>query len=159
MVTSEVAKRGPRRRFLLLLGGMAIAWLGAALYPVIRYLSPQPAPDPFGEDGRALVEKITVADVRQPGMGKSGAYGGRGLLVFRDQSGRLRAFDSKCTHAGCNVEYQGQRIFCHCHGGTYDLDGKNIAGPPPRPLTELIVVDDGDQLYVLRPEGKAPKVS
>ncbi|MFH1746103.1 MAG: Rieske 2Fe-2S domain-containing protein, partial [Planctomycetota bacterium] len=64
----------------------------------------------------------------------------------------LRAFDSKCTHAGCNVEFQGDKIFCHCHGGTYDLDGKNIAGPPPRPLTELAVVEDEGQLFVLRPE-------
>ena len=159
MMTSEEMERKPRRRFLLWLGGAALAWLGAALYPVLRYLSPQPAPDPFGEDGRALVEKITAADVRQPGMGKNGAYGGRGLLVFRDQSGVLRALDSKCTHAGCNVEFQGDRIFCHCHGGTYDLDGKNIAGPPPRPLTKLTVVEDEGQLFVLRPEGNASRES
>ena len=82
MMTPEKTERKPRRRFLLSLGGVALAWLGAALYPVLRFLSPQPAPDPFGEDGRALVEKITAADVRQRGMGKNGAYGGRGLLVF-----------------------------------------------------------------------------
>ncbi|MBU0717185.1 MAG: Rieske 2Fe-2S domain-containing protein [Planctomycetes bacterium] len=151
-MTSEVTERKPRRRFLLSLGGVAMAWLAAALYPVFRFLSPQPAPDPFGEDGRAVVEKITAADVRRPGMGKNGGYGGRGLLVYRDQGGVLRAFDSKCTHAGCNVEFQGDKIFCHCHGGTYDLDGKNIAGPPPRPLTELAVVEDEGQLFVLRPE-------
>ena len=151
MTTSDATEKKPRRWFLLSLGGVAAAWLGAALYPVLRYLSPQQAPDPFGEDGRALVEKIAAADVLRPGMGKNGAYGGRGLLVFRDQSGALRAFHSKCTHAGCNVEYQGDRIYCNCHGGTYDLNGKNIAGPPPRPLAELSVVEDAGQLFVLRP--------
>ena len=25
-------------------------------------------------------------------------------------------------------------IFCNCHNGVYDLNGRNIAGPPPRPL-------------------------
>ncbi|MFH1420031.1 MAG: Rieske 2Fe-2S domain-containing protein [Planctomycetota bacterium] len=159
MMSPEVTEKMPRRRFLLSLGGVALAWLGAALYPVLRYLSPQPAPDPFGKDGRAPVEKITAADVSRPGMGKNGGYGGRGLLVFRSQSGALRAFDSKCTHAGCNVEFQGERIFCHCHGGTYDLNGKNIAGPPPRPLTELTVVEDEGQLFVLRPEGKTSRES
>ncbi len=27
------------------------------------------------------------------------------------------------------------RIWCNCHGGAYDLTGRNIGGPPPRPLT------------------------
>ncbi len=25
-------------------------------------------------------------------------------------------------------------IWCACHNGHYDLFGKNVAGPPPRPL-------------------------
>ena len=24
--------------------------------------------------------------------------------------------------------------FCNCHNGLYDINGRNIAGPPPRPL-------------------------
>jgi len=86
--------------------------------------------------------KLTAADVAKPGMGKNGSYGTRGLIVFRGSQGQLKAFDSKCTHAGCNVEFQGDKFFCNCHGGTYDLNGKNIAGPPPKPLTELGVVEE-----------------
>jgi Rieske Fe-S protein len=26
-------------------------------------------------------------------------------------------------------------MWCNCHGGAYDLTGRNVAGPPPRPLT------------------------
>jgi len=143
-------QRKPRRSFLCVLGGLAVAWLAALLYPVYRYLGPQAAPDPFGKDGRALVEKVSPADVAGAGMGRTGAYGGRGMIIFRDPQGHLRAFDSKCTHAGCNVEFQTTRIYCHCHGGTYDLNGKNIAGPPPRPLTELAVAEEDGRLYVSR---------
>jgi Rieske Fe-S protein len=143
-----------RRRFLWLLGGAGIGWLGAGIYPVYQYLSPRAAPDPFGKDGRAIVEKVTSADVIKPGMGKNGAYGGRGLVIFRNNDGVLKAFDSKCTHAGCNVEFQGNQIYCNCHGGTYDLNGKNIAGPPPRPLTELGVVEENGNLYVYRLSNK-----
>lgn len=150
MNDSNAPAKKSRRRFLWGLGGVCLAWLAAALYPVYRYLSPQPAPDPFGEDGRATVEGISAASVARPGTGQNGAYGGRGLLVFRNAEGVLKAFDSKCTHAGCNVAFQGDRIYCNCHGGTYDLDGKNIAGPPPRPLTELGVVEEDGQLYVFR---------
>lgn len=137
-----------RRGFLVALGGIGVAWIGAALWPVLRYLSPRPAPDPFGDQGRALCEGIKPQDVAKVGQGKNGSYGGRGVVVFRGPDGALRAFDAKCTHAGCNVEFQGDRIFCHCHGGTYDLEGTNVAGPPPRPLTPLDVVEEEGAIYV-----------
>ncbi len=44
-----------------------------------------------------------------------------------------------CSHLGCLVNYnKGKKEFqCPCHGGRYDLTGRNIAGPPPAPLTKL----------------------
>jgi len=143
-----------RRRFLALMGGISAAWVGVSLYPVYRYLGPLPGADPFGEDGKARVENVSLQDVARPGMGKNGSYGGRGLVIFRAKDGSLRAFDSKCTHAGCNVTFKGDVIVCHCHGGRYDLTGKNIAGPPPRPLTPLKVIAQDGQLYVSRIEGQ-----
>ena len=138
-----------RRKFLLMAaGGLGVAWLGASAYPVYKYLSPQPVPDPFGDEGRAVIDKVSPAEVARPGSGKNGGYATRGVIVFRDTDGDLRAFDSKCTHAGCNVAFQGDKLFCHCHGGTYDLEGKNIAGPPPRPLTPLKVFEEDGLLYV-----------
>jgi Rieske Fe-S protein len=132
------------------MGGLGAIWAAGAAYPAWRYLSPRPEPDPFGKEGRAKVEGVTPADVVRPGAGKNGSYAGRGLVVFRAASGELRAFDAKCTHAGCNVTFEGPRIFCHCHGGTYDLEGRNIAGPPPRPLKRLLIAESDGVLYVLR---------
>lgn len=137
-----------RRGFLGALAALAGAWLAAVLWPIYRYLSPRPQPDPFGKEGRALVKGITAAEVARPGQGANGSYAGRGVVVFRDPSGVLKAFDSKCTHAGCNVQFQGNRIYCNCHGGVYDLEGRNVAGPPPRPLTPLKVILEGDAIYV-----------
>ena len=147
-MTNGTPDSGRRRFFLWSLLGVGAAWLGGVLYPVFRYLSPQPPPDPFGEDGRAIVEKVTPPEVAKPGMGKNGAYGGRGLVVFRNPDGALKAFDSKCTHAGCNVAFQGDKIYCNCHGGTYDLTGKNIAGPPPRPLDKFHTRPLGENLVI-----------
>ncbi len=51
-----------------------------------------------------------------------------------------------CTHMGCNVVWNGerQRFLCPCHGGQYTADGRNVAGPPPRPLDRLPVrVENG----------------
>ena len=51
----------------------------------------------------------------------------------------LTVFSAVCSHLGCLVNYhKGKKEFlCPCHGGRYDLSGRNIAGPPPAPLTEL----------------------
>lgn len=144
-----------RRRFLILTGGLGLAWTGAMMYPVFRFLSPLPVPDLFGPEGRAPVDRVTPAQVARPGQGGNGAYGGRGVVLFRGADGQLRAFDAKCTHAGCNVQFAGDSIVCHCHNGVYDLDGRNVSGPPPRPLTPLRVIEEDGQLFVA-PETAPP---
>ena len=62
-------------------------------------------------------------------------FGGKPcLLILVDD--KPRAINAVCTHLQCTVEYRStsQDIFCNCHNGVYDLNGRNIAGPPPRPL-------------------------
>ena len=41
-----------------------------------------------------------------------------------------------CTHMECNVAYRPEekKFYCACHKGWFDETGKNIAGPPPKPL-------------------------
>jgi len=58
----------------------------------------------------------------------------------------LVVFSATCSHLGCLVNYHKEKreFICPCHGGRYDLTGKNIAGPPPAPLTRFPVrVRDG----------------
>jgi menaquinol-cytochrome c reductase iron-sulfur subunit len=46
------------------------------------------------------------------------------------------AYAVYCTHLGCPVRWteDAQLFLCPCHGGVYNKDGSNAAGPPPRPL-------------------------
>jgi Rieske Fe-S protein len=50
--------------------------------------------------------------------------------------GEVRALNGVCTHVECTVQYRADKgdIFCACHNGVYDLNGRNVSGPPPRPL-------------------------
>jgi Rieske Fe-S protein len=45
---------------------------------------------------------------------------------------------------GCQLgkaisEARNREIWCACHNGTYDLEGRVASGPPPKPLEELAV--------------------
>jgi hypothetical protein len=39
-----------------------------------------------------------------------------------------------------------RQIWCACHNGTYDLNGGNVSGPPPKPLTVFVVNVSGDDI-------------
>ena len=75
--------------------------------------------------------------------------GGHKLLVLKTEEGVV-AFSRRCTDLGCLVSWDRQReqFLCPCHQGIYDKTGKNVAGPPPRPLDRFSIVKRGDQLYV-----------
>jgi Rieske Fe-S protein len=46
------------------------------------------------------------------------------------------AITSRCAHLGCPVRWvpASERFICPCHGGVYDLLGRQVGGPPVRPL-------------------------
>jgi cytochrome b6-f complex iron-sulfur subunit len=68
-------------------------------------------------------------------------FGNQPGLVLKTAAGDIRAFSAKCTHLSCIVQFMpaAGRINCACHGGWYDVTGKNVAGPPPRPLESYVV--------------------
>ena len=70
------------------------------------------------------------------------------LILTAD--GTPKAFSLVCTHFGCIVKWipADKDFFCPCHAGKFDADGQVISGPPPKPLTQLKVVKDGNILYV-----------
>jgi Rieske Fe-S protein len=41
-------------------------------------------------------------------------------------------------------------LHCPCHEGYFDLrTGRNIAGPPPRPLPKIALEIDGDDVFAV----------
>ncbi len=137
-----------RRRFLqLFLGGSTLLSLGSFFYPVMRYLVPPAATDLGGD----TVIAGKIGDL-QPNSAKIFRFGSRPGLLIRTSEGDFRALSATCTHLGCTVQYEPKqrRIWCACHGGVFDLSGRNISGPPPRPLEAFEVHQQGDDLVVNR---------
>ncbi len=139
----------PRRGFVsLLLGGGFAAMIVSVLYPVIRYLIPP-------KSGEPTTASVTVpwkpAEIRV-NSGRIFRFGSQPGILVRTPGGELRAFSAICTHLNCTVQYREEKqdIWCACHNGVYDLNGKNVSGPPPRPLENYRINAKGDQVVVSR---------
>jgi cytochrome b6-f complex iron-sulfur subunit len=138
----------PRRRFVgALLGSGFLATAVAFLYPVLRYLVPPKASDVGGD----AVVAGRVGELK-PNSGKIFRFGNRPGLLIHTSSGEYRAMSATCTHLSCTVQYRDdlQQVWCACHNGKYDLNGRNVSGPPPRPLEAFEVQVQGDEIFVRR---------
>ena len=126
-----------RRTFLdwLLLGGL-LAWGAAFVAPVITYVWPSQKRGPNSQ----TVSAGKVDDFTE-WQHKMIALDNKPVIVVRTPQG-FRAFSAICTPLGCIVGWDAGRrqIACPCHAGFFDLNGRPVAGPPPRPLTEQSVV-------------------
>ena len=126
----------PRRSWLArCLGGGFAATLAALFYPVARFLRPRAA------TSSGALEMVAPYRMDQLKLDDKGLwpppfnFGGKPCLLIH----------AVCTHLQCTVEFRPASgdIFCNCHNGVYDLNGRNIAGPPPRPL-EVYLAKKGD---------------
>lgn len=136
-----------RRNFLnWFLATSAGAFAVAVLYPLSRYLIP-----PKVEESTAKTVTLSVkpADVKV-NSGEIFRFGSQPAILVRTPANELKAFSAVCTHLSCIVQYRSDvsHIWCACHNGHYDLNGKNIIGPPPKPLEEYVVNVKGDQIVV-----------
>jgi Rieske Fe-S protein len=135
-----------RRGFLDWMIRLAGTSLGAfVLYPVFRYIVPPRIPE-------AATRRVVAAkkDELQPGSFKTFPFGSQPGILIRTVDGEYHALSAVCTHLGCTVQYRGadRTIWCACHNGLYDLEGRNVSGPPPRPLEPFIVHVEGEDVVV-----------
>ena len=151
-MSQAVLHPGPieRRSFLNWFLGTGVgAFLVSALYPVTRFLIP-----PRVEESTAasVALDLKAAAVR-PNSGQIFKFGKQPGILVRTPAGELRAFTAICTHLQCTVQYREdlQHIWRACHNGHYDpVSGKNIGGPPPRPLEQYTANVRGDKIVVSR---------
>ena len=137
-----------RQLFNWFLGTSGGAFLISIVYPVVRYLIP---PKVAESTARTVISSIKPGEVK-PNSGQIFKFGSQPGILIRTPGGDLRAFTAICTHLACIVQYRPDliHIWCACHNGHFDLNGINIAGPPPRPLEPYRINVRGDQVVVTR---------
>lgn len=143
---NEERRIAERRRFLdILLGSGIVATLASILYPIIEFMIPPRVTE-------AQQNSVTAGKVGElkPNSAKIFKFGRTPGLLVMTATGEYRAFSATCTHLDCTVQYRPdtKQIWCACHNGQYDLMGRNIGGPPPRPLEVYTVRLRGDDIVV-----------
>lgn len=137
------------RRGLLswLLSGSVGSLFAVLLYPVLRYVAPPP-------QSEATAEAVVAGKLKDFPLnsGKVVRFGTRPAIVVHLPGGEFRAFSAVCTHLQCTVQYRTdlELIWCACHNGRFDMAGRNVGGPPPRPLDPLEVSVRGDDVVLTR---------
>lgn len=144
---TAIAADNGRRRFLnWFLTTSAGAFLVSVTYPLSRYLIP-----PRVEESTAHTVTLSLKPGElKPNSGQIFRFGSQPAILVKTPANELRAFSASCTHLACIVQYRPDisHIWCACHNGHFDLNGKNIEGPPPKPLEEYAVNLRGEQIVV-----------
>ena len=149
VVCMILSEQGTSRRHVLnyLLGTGAVATLAAILYPIVRFV----IPPRVVESSESSVVAAKTSEIK-PNGGKIFKFGSKPGILIQTPDGEYRAFSAICTHLDCTVQFREEEklIWCACHNGRYDLSGKNISGPPPRPLEAFTVNVRGNEIVVTR---------
>ena len=135
-----------RRDFLkYIIGGGIIGFAASIIYPIVAYLKPPKQREV--EVSSVDAGKTSELEINS---GKIVRFGNKPVIVIHTPKNEFKAFSAVCTHLDCTVQYKKDMglIWCACHNGKYDLNGKNISGPPPKPLEEYRVIIKGEELYV-----------
>lgn len=81
----------------------------------------------------------------------------KAVWAVKRASGEVTVYSPICTHLGCGYRWDDvdRRFKCPCHGSVYDIEGKVMAGPAPRPLDRLPVKIENGRLMVQYKEFKS----
>jgi nitrite reductase/ring-hydroxylating ferredoxin subunit len=131
-------------RFLVLTSGAFVAgqaWIAA------RHLIRKNRPPP---------PRTRIAALREVPVGSAISFdypdpNDRCLLIRPDER-TLVAYSQACTHLSCAVVPRVAEgiLHCPCHEGYFDLlTGRNVAGPPPRPLPKILIEVVGGGVYAV----------
>lgn len=142
------SKEMSRRKVVnLLLGTGLLTTIGSILAPIINFIIPPKVQE-------ATQSSVVAAKVGELPLnsGKVFRFGTKPGILIHTQTDEYVAFSAICTHLDCTVQYRSdfKHIWCACHNGHFDLTGKNIAGPPPRPLEAYKVDIGGEDIVVTR---------
>lgn len=138
----------PRKDFLKhIINITSSALVLLVIYPIVSFLKP-----PKQREVEVSDVKISNLDDFDVGESKIVRFGNKPVIVIRKEKEHFVALSAACTHLDCTVQYKKDEsvIWCACHNGKFDLTGRNISGPPPRPLDKFVATLKNNELIITK---------
>lgn len=147
-MNTTTQKKIPRKDFFKYIINISTsAFLILIVYPIVSFLKP-----PKQREVEVSDVKISNLDDFAIGDSKIVRFGNKPIIVIRKEKEQFIALSAACTHLDCTVQYKKDEsvIWCACHNGKYDLTGRNISGPPPRPLDKFVATLKNNELIITK---------
>ena len=135
---------------------LAVPILGYTVYPAFRPREEDWADaGPVGKLEVNIPRETEIVHTMTSGYMKTNSV--RSIWAFKTEDGKIVAYSPNCTHLGCAYQWEESRnrFECPCHNSIFDISGKVISGPAPRPLDTLPVRQEGERFSILYQEFKA----
>ena len=149
-----------RRKFLgIFVGAVAAAVAAALAVPLIGYFL-NPVFAKRGAQTKIAIARASEIPIGVPAFvpyevaardGWLTTTTSQGAWIVTQDGKDFVIFDPHCTHLGCLYYWEASKnLFqCPCHGGQFDISGKVLAGPPPRPLDRLAFTIENDTIELI----------
>ena len=144
----QIQKTSSRRNFLT---SVLIGWSAMIILPVVyaiyKYVVPPKIKEQFLET--LMVGRITDIPINSARIVK---FNKTPIVIVHTAEDQIKAYSAICTHLGCVVQYNNEErnFHCNCHGSIFDLNGKNISGPAPKPLIPFKVELKEDDINIFK---------
>lgn len=156
---------GTRRRFFVLVTQAAAGLIGLTMaVPLLGYVI-SPALKRRAQSWVEVteVDKLPVGEPKQLDCvmtvqdGYISTTAHKAVWAIKQADEQVTVFSPMCPHLGCGYHWDGsdRKFKCPCHGSVYDVTGKVLGGPAPRPLDTLPAKVEEGRLMVMYKEFKS----
>jgi menaquinol-cytochrome c reductase iron-sulfur subunit len=136
--------------------GLAIPLVGYLISPALKRRA-QPWVNVAGVDelSPGVPKQLEYMATVQDGYHETKTQ--KAVWAVKQAGGEVTVFSPICPHLGCGYHWEGseQKFKCPCHGSVYDVSGRVLAGPAPRPLDALPSKIENGRLFVVFKEFKS----
>ena len=130
--------------------GLAFPLVGYVISPAMKRRE-QPWMDVGGVDDLSVGAPKQLDHVTTIQDGYLESRSQKAVWAVKQMDGTVVVFSPLCTHLGCGYRWAAQenKFACPCHGSEFNVDGKVLAGPAPRPLDRLPSKVENGRLLVI----------